>query len=293
MLDLAAAMKADRFALPHAGRPAVGGGALRQAEPAHPGLVRGRHRRAGRQPDHRRHPGHPLRPGRVARRRRPGALPLRVRDRHADLRRRAGSPSWPPASRVPVVNALTDGFHPCQLLADLLTVRERLRRHRRAHAGLRRRRAPTTWPTPTCWPGPRPACTCGSPGPAGFDPDPAVVARAAEIAARTGGSVAVLTRPGRGGRRAPTWSPPTPGPRWGRRTTGWTGSRRSWPYQVNADAAREAAPDAIVLHCLPAHRGEEITDEVMDGAAERRLRPGREPAARAEGAARLPASESA
>ena len=61
------------------------------------------------------------------------------------------------------------------------------------------------------------------------------------------------------------------------------------PYQVNAALLAQAKPHAIVLHCLPAHRGEEITDEVMDGPASVRLRPGREPVACAEGAARLAA----
>ena len=55
-----------------------------------------------------------------------GAVPLRLRDRHPAHSWTPGSRSWPRRATVPVVNALTDGFHPCQLLADLLTVRERL-----------------------------------------------------------------------------------------------------------------------------------------------------------------------
>ena len=62
-----------------AGRAAGGGGAVRQAEPAHPALVRGGHRRAGRPADHRGQPEHPLRPGRDAGRRGPGAVPVRQR----------------------------------------------------------------------------------------------------------------------------------------------------------------------------------------------------------------------
>jgi ornithine carbamoyltransferase len=168
------------------------------------------------------------------------------------------------AATVPVVNALTDGFHPCQLLADLQTVRERLgatagrtlaylgdpannMAHSYALAGV----------------------TAGMhvrlAGPAGFDPDPAVIARAAHIAAATGGSVTRLDDPHQAAAGAhvlatDTWT-----------SMGQEGDGRDRlgpfrPYQVNTDLLRAARPEAIVLHCLPAHRGEEITDEVMDGA---------------------------
>jgi ornithine carbamoyltransferase len=167
------------------------------------------------------------------------------------------------ASRVPVVNALTDGFHPCQLLADLLTVREHLggtagatlaylgdAANNMAHsyllagaaAGMRIRVA----------------------GPIGYEPEPAVVSQAGEIAARTGGSVELLRDPYEAVDRADvvatdTWT-----------SMGQEGDGRDrltpfLPYQVNSKLLGAAAAHAIVLHCLPAHRGEEITDEVLDG----------------------------
>jgi ornithine carbamoyltransferase len=167
------------------------------------------------------------------------------------------------AAAVPVVNALTDGYHPCQLLADLLTIRERLggtagatlayvgdAANNMAHsyllagatAGMRVRIA----------------------GPAGFDPDPAVVFRAREIAAGTGGSVAIVRDPAEAVDGAEVIA-----------TDAWTSMGQEddgldrigpfLPYQVNAQLLAAAAPDAFVLHCLPAHRGEEITDEVLDG----------------------------
>jgi ornithine carbamoyltransferase len=164
---------------------------------------------------------------------------------------------------VPVVNALTDGFHPCQVLADLLTVRQRFgattgqtlaylgdTANNMAHsyllagatAGMHVRLA----------------------GPSGFDPAPDIVARAEEIAAATGGSVRVLRDAYQAVASArvvatDTWT-----------SMGQEGDGRDrhvafLPFQVNRQLLAAAAPDAVVLHCLPAHRGEEITDEVMDG----------------------------
>jgi ornithine carbamoyltransferase len=165
---------------------------------------------------------------------------------------------------VPVVNALTDGFHPCQLLADLQTVRERLG----GTAGVTLAYvgdAANNMSHSYLLAGATAGMHVRVAGPQGFDPDPAVVARAAEIAAGTGGSVQVLRDPREAAAGANVLA-----------TDAWTSmgmeddgiDRRTpfWPYQVNKDLLAGAAKDAIVLHCLPAHRGEEITDEVLDGA---------------------------
>ncbi|WP_247676520.1 aminotransferase class III-fold pyridoxal phosphate-dependent enzyme [Micromonospora sp. M51] len=101
-------------------------------------------------------------------------------------------------------------------------------------------------------------------GPAGFAPDAAVVQRAARIAAQTGGSVRVLTDPVQAVRDADVLATDT----WtsmGQESDGLDRITPFLPYQVNKELLGQAAPDAIVLHCLPAHRGEEITDEVLDG----------------------------
>jgi ornithine carbamoyltransferase len=166
-------------------------------------------------------------------------------------------------SQVPVVNALTDQFHPCQVLADLQTVRERLGRlagvtlsyvgdgaNNMAHslllggatAGMHVR--------------------VGSP--AGYDPDPAVVARATEIAAGTGGSVQVTQEP----KEAFTGAEVVVTDTWvsmGQEAEAAERTAPFVPFAITPEAMRLAAPDAVVLHCLPAYRGKEIAAEVLDG----------------------------
>ncbi|WP_027343341.1 ornithine carbamoyltransferase [Hamadaea tsunoensis] len=164
---------------------------------------------------------------------------------------------------VPVVNALTDGFHPCQLLADLMTVRERFGRTQ----GLTMvflGDAANNMSASTLLAGATAGMHVRVCGPAGFDPDPAVVADAEKIAASTGGSVAVVRDPVAAVTGAHVVA-----------TDAWTsmgqendGLDRVAPfvaYQVNEELVAHADPAAIVLHCLPAHRGEEITDGVLDG----------------------------
>jgi ornithine carbamoyltransferase len=101
-------------------------------------------------------------------------------------------------------------------------------------------------------------------GPSGFDPAASVVSRAAEIAAWTGGSVEVLRDPREAADGAQVIATDT----WtsmGQEDDGKDRLTPFWPYQVNKELLAAADPEAIVLHCLPAHRNEEITDEVIDG----------------------------
>ncbi|MCL7458374.1 ornithine carbamoyltransferase [Micromonospora sp. MSM11] len=164
---------------------------------------------------------------------------------------------------VPVVNALTDGFHPCQLLADLLTVRE--------HCGGTVGRtlayvgdAANNLAHSYLLAGAMAGMHVRVAGPVGFGPDPEVVDRAAKIADGTGGSVRALTDPvaavaGADVVATDTWTS------MGQEDDGLDRITPFLPYQVNAALLGHAAPGAVVLHCLPAHRGEEITDEVLDG----------------------------
>jgi ornithine carbamoyltransferase len=167
-------------------------------------------------------------------------------------------------SRVPVVNALTDGYHPCQLLADLLTIRERVgptKGRKLAYVGDGANNMAHSYLLAGATAGMHVRVA----GPSGFDPTPAVVARAAEIAAWTGGSVDVVRDPyeavdGVDVIATDAWTS------MGQENDGRDRLTPFWPYQINKALLAAAATDAIVLHCLPAHRGEEITDEVLDGA---------------------------
>jgi ornithine carbamoyltransferase len=164
---------------------------------------------------------------------------------------------------VPVVNALTDGFHPCQLLADLQTVRERFGKTqgiKLAYVG----DAANNMAHSYLLAGATAGMHVRVAGPSGFDPSPAVVSRAAEIAAYTGGSVEILRDPfeaadGVQVLATDTWTS------MGQENDGKDRITPFLPYQVNAELLAAGAPEAVVLHCLPAHRGEEITDEVLDG----------------------------
>ena len=98
--------------------------------------------------------------------------------------------------------------------------------------------------------------TCAWPARAGYEPDAAVMQASGARASRT-----TRRRPW----RAPTpWSP-TCGRAWARRTSATRRLADFAGYQVNAELLAAAEPDHVVLHCLPAHPGEEITDEVLHG----------------------------
>jgi ornithine carbamoyltransferase len=168
------------------------------------------------------------------------------------------------AVSVPVVNALTDQFHPCQLLADLQTVRE----HKGALAGLTLTYAgdgANNMAHSYLLAGATAGMDVRIASPAAYSPDPAVLARAAEIAAGTGGSVAHVEDPydafaGADVLATDTWVS------MGRENEPGDREAPFVPYALTADAVAAAA-DPVVLHCLPAYRGKEIAAEVLDGPA--------------------------
>lgn len=164
---------------------------------------------------------------------------------------------------VPVVNALTDLFHPCQLLADLLTVREHLGDPAGRTAALIGDGASNmahSWLLAGATAGMHVRiCT-----PAGHRPEPAILLRAEKIAADTGGSVSVGDDPQRAAAGADVIVTDT----WvsmGQEDDAAQRLEAFARYQVDAALMALAAPHAILLHCLPAYRGKEITAEVLDG----------------------------
>lgn len=164
---------------------------------------------------------------------------------------------------VPVINALTDEFHPCQILADLQTIREHLGRLEGltlAYVGDGANNMAQSYLLGGATAGL--AVRIGAPQ--NFWPDPAVVRQAEAIAAETGGSVLITDDARVAAQDADVVATDT----WvsmGRENDGLDRDTTFAPYQVNADLLDRAGPMAIVLHCLPAYRGKEITAEVLDG----------------------------
>jgi ornithine carbamoyltransferase len=164
---------------------------------------------------------------------------------------------------VPVVNALTDEFHPCQLLADLQTIRE----HKGRLAGLRLTYlgdGANNMAHSYLLGGAVAGMHVRIGTPERYQPDPAILEKAATIAGETGGSVGVLSDP----RKAVDGADVVATDTWvsmGREGEADDRSSQFVPYAVTEDAMAHAAADAIVLHCLPAYRGKEIAASVIDG----------------------------
>ncbi|MCK6095728.1 ornithine carbamoyltransferase [Micrococcus sp. EYE_162] len=168
-------------------------------------------------------------------------------------------------SRVPVVNALSDDYHPCQLLADLLTVRE----HKGRTAGLTLAYlgdAANNMANSYLLAGVTAGMHVRIAGPAGFLPADDVVAAARERALETGGSVLITSDPGEALDGADVVVTDT----WismGQEDEKEDRHTLFRAYQVDGAAMARAAEDAIFLHCLPAYRGYEVSADVIDGPA--------------------------
>ena len=164
---------------------------------------------------------------------------------------------------VPVINALSDDFHPCQVLADLQTLAERkgaLRGLRMAYFG----DGANNMAHSLMIGGATAGVHVTIAAPPGFGPDPRFVAAAESRAAETGATVTVTTDPQAAARGADvlvtdTWTS------MGQENDGLDRVGPFRPFQINAGLVDTADSEVVVLHCLPAHRGYEITDEVIDG----------------------------
>ena len=166
-------------------------------------------------------------------------------------------------TRVPVINALSDDFHPCQILADLQTVQE----HKGELAGL----IVSFFGDGASNMSHSYLLGCATAGmhvriaaPQAYSPNPRVVADAQEIAQKTGGSVLVTTDPVRAASGADviitdTWVSMGKEDEKAERVAVFNS------YAVTPELMSHAAPEAIFLHCLPAYRGYEVSAEVIDG----------------------------
>jgi ornithine carbamoyltransferase len=166
------------------------------------------------------------------------------------------------AATVPVVNSLSDFEHPCQALADMQTIAERfgtLAGRTFTYVGDGNNVAHSLLLA-----GAKAGMHVRVATPPGFEPIPLVSQRATEIAAETGGSVTVandakVAAEGADVLYTDVWAS------MGQEDESDERSLVFPAYRVDGALVEVAAPDAIVLHCLPAHRGHEITDEVIDG----------------------------
>ncbi len=163
---------------------------------------------------------------------------------------------------IPVINGLDDKEHPCQIITDLLTIQE----HKGALKGLKLAYVGDG----------NNVCNslligCAEVGmhvaagvPKGYEPDPLLLGAARRIAGETDAQIEIVHDPAEAVKNADVVY-----------TDVWVSmglekereerERIFFPYQVNENLVSGAKPDAVVMHCLPAHRGLEITDDVVDG----------------------------
>ncbi|MCC3273182.1 ornithine carbamoyltransferase [Arthrobacter zhangbolii] len=166
-------------------------------------------------------------------------------------------------SSVPVINALSDDYHPCQLLADLLTIRE----HKGTLAGLTLTYlgdCANNMANSYLLAGVTAGMHVRVAGPVGYLPDPKIVDAAAARAEETGGSVMITTDAAEALAGADVVATDT----WvsmGQEAEKSARQELFRSYAVDAGAMEQAADDAVVLHCLPAYRGYEISADVIDG----------------------------
>ena len=166
-------------------------------------------------------------------------------------------------SKVPVINSLSDDFHPCQLLADLMTIREKL-------GSLQGKvlsfigDASSNMSHSYMLAGVTAGMKVRIAGPASYQPNPKIYRRAEEIALQTGGSIDLYTDP----KHAVLDSDVVATDTWismGQENQKEQKLREFAGFTLDSELMSIAGPKAIILHCLPAYRGFEITADVLDG----------------------------
>lgn len=165
-------------------------------------------------------------------------------------------------SSIPVINGLTDLLHPCQVLSDLFTIKEK----KQKLAGLKLTYIGdgNNMAHSLMFGGAKMGMHIVICSPSGFEPDPEITRLSRQDAAKTGATVTIESDPLAAVDDADVIY-----------TDVWTSMgmeeeneerlKSFSRYQVNADLLEKAKEDLLVMHCLPAHRGEEITDDVIDG----------------------------
>lgn len=169
---------------------------------------------------------------------------------------------WARNASIPIINGLTDLHHPCQILSDLLTILEKrgkLKGLKLAYIGDGNNIAHSLMEGGAKV-GMKVVIAC----PKKFMPDVGIVKETQSVARKSGGKIEVIHDPIQAAAGADILYTDV----WvsmGQETEKRIRARQFKPYQINSKLAAQAAPDVLIMHCLPAHRGEEITAEVMEG----------------------------
>jgi ornithine carbamoyltransferase len=167
-------------------------------------------------------------------------------------------------SPVPIINALSDLEHPTQIIADMLTIQEvkgALQNLRFVWVG-DGNNVCNSWVLGGAIMGMNVIVSC----PKGFDPDKTIISSAKKMAGESGGSVELVRNP----KKAVEGADVVYTDVWvsmGQKKGVKQKERKFKPYQVNAKLLSNAGPNVSVMHCLPAHRGLEITDDVLEGSS--------------------------
>jgi len=167
------------------------------------------------------------------------------------------------AAKIPVINALTDLLHPCQAMADFFTLKEKhknLTSLKLAYVGDGNNVCHSL-----LFAAAKAGCQISIAAPAGFEPDPDIVKQAEEDATETGASFFLTNDPSEAVESADAvytdvWAS------MGQEEEKEKRAKIFASFQVNRELMATAKPDALFMHCLPAHRGEEVTDEVIDSS---------------------------
>lgn len=169
---------------------------------------------------------------------------------------------WARNASIPIINGLTDLHHPCQILSDLLTILEKrgkLKGLKLAYIGDGNNIAHSLMEG-----GAKVGMTVVIACPKKFTPDGDIVKQAQKVAAKSGGKIEVIHDPMKAAAGADILYTDV----WvsmGQEKEKKARVKQFKPYQLNQKLLAQAQPDVLVMHCLPAHRGEEITAEVMEG----------------------------